>query len=604
VAWEARPLLASGEGTGAWRDVAEPATGRPLGRVLDADAATVARAVAGARAWDAPLGTRRAVLEGAADLFEAREGEVLALLAREAGKTLPDAVGELREAVDFLRYYAAEAAGPNGEGLWACVSPWNFPLAIFTGQVAAALAMGNAVLAKPAPQTPFIAHRAVQWLHEAGVPRSALQILPGGAETGAVLAADPRLDGVAFTGSTATALRIRAAMAKGPPGRRLIAETGGINAMVVDSTALPEQAVRDVLLSAFRSAGQRCSALRVLLVQEDVADGVLEMLRGAMAELRLGDPWDLSTDVGPVIDAAARDAILAHVAQARTEGRVLHELSPPRGGTFAAPAVIRVNAIGEVTREVFGPVLHVATFPSGGLDRVIEEVNATGYGLTFGLHSRIDDRVQRVVARIRAGNLYVNRNQIGAVVGSQPFGGEGLSGTGPKAGGPHYLPRFGPVARERRDDAWDGPANRSALDRALHEATGDAPAGEPLALSGPTGESNRLTLRPRDPILCLGPGATTAAEQAGLVRARGGAAVEAGGSIAPDALSSLGPLGGVLWWGGGEEAQAFERALAARNGPIVPLILGRPDQAHATVERHVCIDTTAAGGNATLLAEA
>jgi RHH-type proline utilization regulon transcriptional repressor/proline dehydrogenase/delta 1-pyrroline-5-carboxylate dehydrogenase len=604
ASWEAWPRLAEGQGRGTWRTLSEPATGRPVGRVLEADARTVAQAVGLARPWDAPLSERRAALLRAADLFEAHEGETFALLAREAGKTLPDAVGELREAVDFLRYYAVEAAGPDGGGLWACISPWNFPLAIFTGQVAAALATGNAVLAKPAPQTPLIAHRAAQWLHEAGVPRHALQLLPGGADTGAALTGDPRLDAVAFTGSTATALRIRAAMAEGPPGRRLIAETGGINAMVVDSTALPEQAVRDVLLSAFRSAGQRCSALRVLLVQEDVAEGMLAMLQGAMAELRLGDPWDLSTDMGPVIDAASRDAIVAHVARARAEGRVLCELRAPQGGSFAAPAVIRVNAIGEVAREVFGPVLHVATFPSGGLASVIEEVNATGYGLTFGLHSRIDDRVQRVVERVRAGNIYVNRNQIGAVVGSQPFGGEGLSGTGPKAGGPHYLSRFGPASRECewREGARAAPQDLRTVAQALATPLA-GPLGEALAMPGPTGESNRLSLHPRAPLLCLGPGPDAAAEQAQAVRALGGLAVEAPGALPAPALRAVAPLGGVLWWGAEAEARALELELAAREGPIVPLILGRPDQAHATVERHVCIDTTAAGGNATLLAE-
>ncbi len=593
----------SGDGTGPIREVREPASGDLVGHVTETDAAAVSRAVGEAHPWDTPLTERSAVLLRAADLCEANEGEVLALLAREAGKTLPDAVGELREAVDFLRYYATEAEEEPGLGLWACVSPWNFPLAIFTGQIAAALAKGNAVLAKPAPQTPLIAWRAVQWLHEAGVPRSALQLLSGGTETGTALTGDPRLAGVAFTGSTATAQAIRRAMAGGPPGRTLIAETGGINAMIADSTALPEQVVRDVLAGAFRSAGQRCSALRCLYIQEEAVEPVLAMLTGALAELRAGNPWDLATDVGPVIDAAAREGIMAHIATARAEGRVIAQLEVPEGGTFVPPTIIRVAGIEAIDREVFGPVLHVATFASADLDRVVDAVNATGMGLTFGMHSRIDERVERVVGRVRAGNVYVNRNQIGAVVGSQPFGGEGLSGTGPKAGGPHYLGRFGPASRERSDEVCSTPANLEALSQAL-SVPASGPVGEPLALPGPTGESNRLSMHSRAPLLCLGPGSATAAEQARAVRALGGAAVEAEGSVEAAALNRLGAFGGVVWWGDDATASAYETALAARPGPILPLILGRLDASHALIERHVCIDTTAAGGNARLLMEA
>lgn len=608
--WQAAPILAEGEPSGPRRDLAEPATGRPLGTVQEADAATVARAAAAARPWSAPLAERAAILRAASDLYEANEGEILALLAREAGKTLPDAVGELREAVDFLRYYAAEAerqALPDGAGIWACISPWNFPLAIFTGQIAAALVTGNAVLAKPAPQTPLMAHRAVQWLHEAGVPRHALQLLPGGAGTGAALVAVPQIAGVAFTGSTATARAIRRTLAQGVAGRPLIAETGGINAMIVDSTALPEQAVRDILASAFRSAGQRCSALRCLYLQEEIADTVLEMLRGALAELRPGNPWDLSTDLGPVIDAAARDGILSHVEQARAEGRILAELPVPSAGTYVPPVVIRVGSIGEIGREVFGPVLHVATWKAGTLDAVIDAVNATGYGLTFGFHSRIDDRVQRAVERVHAGNLYVNRNQIGAVVGSQPFGGEGLSGTGPKAGGPHYLARMAarPIEAALDEGSWTGAGDPRALAARLSEAAAAPPrrpAPEPLTMPGPTGESNRLGLHARDPFLCLGPGPRTAAAQARAVEEAGGRAVEAGEGLAPEALTTLAPLAGVLWWGDEDRAAAFERALAARDGAILPLIRSRPARWEVMVERHSCIDTTAAGGNATLLA--
>ncbi|MEM6489398.1 MAG: bifunctional proline dehydrogenase/L-glutamate gamma-semialdehyde dehydrogenase PutA, partial [Pseudomonadota bacterium] len=443
--WRAAPMLADGaEGEGTARAVLNPADpGDTVGTVVEARPAAVEAALAAAgpagRAWaEAPVAARADALRRAADLYEAEHGALFALLAREAGKTLPDAVAELREAVDFLRYYAAEAerlaAGPGlaARGTVVCISPWNFPLAIFTGQIAAALAAGNAVIAKPAEQTPLVAALAVALLRRGGLPAGALQLLPGdGPTVGAPLTGDPRVDGIAFTGSTETAKRIeRAQAAHAAPDAMLIAETGGLNAMIVDSTALPEQAVRDVVVSAFQSAGQRCSACRVLYVQEDVYDRVVEMLTGAMDALALGDPWRLETDVGPVIDAAARAEIAAHVAAAEAEGRLIKRLAPPAGpGHWVAPALIAVDGIHAVAREVFGPVLHVARFRAEALDTVIDAINARGYGLTFGLHTRIDDRVQAVVARVRAGNVYVNRNQIGAVVGSQPFGGEGLSGT-------------------------------------------------------------------------------------------------------------------------------------------------------------------------------
>ncbi|MCB1340289.1 MAG: aldehyde dehydrogenase family protein, partial [Pseudooceanicola sp.] len=448
--------------------------------------------------------------------------------------------------------------------------------AIFSGQIAAALAAGNAVLAKPAEQTPLIAHLAVRLLHETGVPRAALQLLPGGGEVGAALTADARVKGVAFTGSTATALKIRAGMAEHmAPGTPLIAETGGLNAMIVDSTALPEQAVQSIVESAFQSAGQRCSALRCLYLQEDIAEDVLKMLTGAMDTLRLGDPWEHATDIGPVIDAGAQAGIRAHIDTARHEGRVLKELQAPQGGTFIAPTLISVKGIADLEREIFGPVLHVARFNSGDLDRVIDAINATGYGLTFGLHTRIDDRVQHVTERIHAGNVYVNRNQIGAIVGSQPFGGEGLSGTGPKAGGPNYMARF---------------------------CSGAAPGRvEPRSMPGPTGESNRLTYVPRAPLLCLGPGAEAAAKQASAVQALGGSAVVPTGTVEPDTLTTTKDIGGVLWWGDADTGRAIERALARRTGPIVPLIVGQPDVARVMGERLVCVDTTAAGGNAALL---
>ncbi|MCL4066835.1 bifunctional proline dehydrogenase/L-glutamate gamma-semialdehyde dehydrogenase PutA [Pseudomonas sp. GX19020] len=601
--YNAGPIIA-GRAAGALRtDVVNPATGERVGHVLAASRADVDTALRLAEPWAADAATRATVLRRAADAYEANFGQIFALLTREAGKNAPDMVGELREAVDFLRYYAngAEALTAPARGRFTCISPWNFPLAIFSGQIAAALAAGNAVLAKPAEQTPLIAALAVDLLHQAGVPVTALQLLPGEGDVGAWLTSDPRVDGVAFTGSTEVALLIRRAMAENlAPGAPLIAETGGMNAMVVDSTALPEQAVRDIVASSFQSAGQRCSALRCLYVQEDIAAPILEMLEGAMDELSIGNPGLLTTDVGPVIDAEALATIRAHLDQARVEGRLVKERAVPGQGTFAPPAVIRVPGIAAMEREIFGPVLHVATFRAGEIDKVINEINATGYGLTFGLHTRIDDRVQHFVERIHSGNIYVNRNQIGAVVGSQPFGGEGLSGTGPKAGGPDYLTRFTRQAAPLQGAA--GAATSEAeVAAALARAAEVAPS-EPLDLPGPTGESNRLGHFARPPVLCLGPGAAAVAAQANAVTALGGVAVAADG-LDPEALTRLQGFSGALFWG--EEAGARSRALAlsARQGAILPLITGAPDRAHVTLERHVCIDTTASGGNAKLLSE-
>ena len=602
--FEAGPRLA-GPVAGALRhEVTNPATGAIAGYVLDAAKPDVDEALRLAEPWTATTFDRAEVLRKAADLYESEHGAIFAVLAREAGKTLPDAVSELREAVDFLRYYAEGATALTDPplGRMVCISPWNFPLAIFTGQIAAALAAGNAVLAKPAEQTPLIAALAVDLMHRAGVPKTALQLLPGdGPTVGVQLTSDPRVDGVCFTGSTETALAIRRAMAANlAPTAPLIAETGGLNAMIVDSTALPEQAVRDILASAFQSAGQRCSALRCLYVQEDVAGAVEEMLFGAMDELALGDPWSLHTDVGPLIDAEAQAAIAAYVAKARAEGRVLKDLRTPDGGHFLAPTVLRVRGIEDMEREIFGPVLHIARFKAGDLNRVIAAINASGYGLTFGLHTRIDDRVQQIVETIHAGNTYVNRNQIGAVVGSQPFGGEGLSGTGPKAGGPEYLARFTarPIPPAEADPAVTPVAKVQA---ALAGASPAVRAASTRDLPGPTGESNRLSLWQRPPVLCLGPGASTAAEQSRQIRALGGQAVEAPG-LDPAALTALTGFSGAVWWGDAEQGRAHAQALAARRGPILPLI-GVPDAAHAHLERHVCIDTTASGGNAQLLAQ-
>ena len=415
--------------------------------------------------WNAtPVDERAAILERAADKLEEHMPELMALCTREAGKLLQDGIDEVREAVDFCRFYAMQARqrfatitlpGPTGEsnelylqgrGVFACISPWNFPLAIFLGQVSAALVCGNTVVAKPAEQTSLVAVRCVELMHEAGLPGDVLALLPGdGAQVGSVITSDLRIAGVAFTGSTQTAHVInRALAARNGAIAPMIAETGGQNAMIVDSTALPEQVVNDVVSSAFQSAGQRCSALRVLFVQEDIAERVIELLKGAMAELHVGDPARRDTDVGPVIDADARDGLLKHVREMKQAGRLIAETPVPESlnGHFVAPVAFRLDSINELSDEHFGPILHVVTWRARDLDKIIDDINATGFGLTLGVHSRNEDTAEHIDARVRIGNVYINRNQIGAVVGVQPFGGQGLSGTGPKAGGPHYLLRF------------------------------------------------------------------------------------------------------------------------------------------------------------------
>ncbi|WP_448135125.1 bifunctional proline dehydrogenase/L-glutamate gamma-semialdehyde dehydrogenase PutA [Stenotrophomonas rhizophila] len=470
--WKAAPLVPGASPTGALLNVTNPAdTRQVVGQWQPADSATVekalANAVAAQPAWNrTPAASRAAILEHAADQLEARMPEFMALCVKEAGKSLPDGIAEVREAVDFLRYYAKQAReqfghaeklpSPTGEsnelqlhgrGVFVCISPWNFPLAIFLGQVAAALAAGNSVIAKPAEQTNLIGYYAVKLLLDAGVPEGVVQFLPGdGATVGAALTADPRVAGVAFTGSTDTARAINRAMAARDAAIGvLIAETGGQNAFIADSSALPEQLVKDAIGSAFTSAGQRCSAARVLFVQDDIADKVMTMLSGAMAELKVGDPGLLSTDVGPVIDADALQILQDHAVRMEKEARLIAaaELDEAAAhGTFFAPRAYELKNLDQLHKEVFGPVLHVIRWKGDQLDAVIDQINATGYGLTLGVHSRIDETVDRISSRINVGNVYVNRNQIGAVVGVQPFGGQGLSGTGPKAGGPHYLLRF------------------------------------------------------------------------------------------------------------------------------------------------------------------
>jgi len=470
--WVAGPLIAGRELEGPTDSVRNPAnTAEVVGTVMSASREQVRSAidiaVRGQPEWDASGADRRAAaLESAADLFENNLPELVAMCVREAGKTVPDGVAEVREAVDFLRYYAARARadfseplrlpGPTGEsnelalhgrGVFTCISPWNFPLAIFTGQVAAALAAGNAVIAKPAEQTPLVAAQAVRLLLQGGVPADVLHFLPGdGAVVGAAAVADERVAGVAFTGSTETARIINRTQA-GRDGSIgvLIAETGGQNAMIADSSALPEQVVLDAVQSAFNSAGQRCSALRVLCVQEDIAPKVLRLLSGYMEELVIGNPALLSTDIGPVIDAQSRDLLEAHARDVLRGARWHHRLKVGQGlqhGTFVAPLAVQIDSMSVLEREWFGPILHVLTYRARDLEAMVDAVNSTGFGLTFGIHSRIDSTIKRVAARIAAGNVYVNRNMIGAVVGTQPFGGCGLSGTGPKAGGPYYLHRF------------------------------------------------------------------------------------------------------------------------------------------------------------------
>ncbi|MEO7064472.1 MAG: bifunctional proline dehydrogenase/L-glutamate gamma-semialdehyde dehydrogenase PutA [Dokdonella sp.] len=470
--WSAAPLV-PGAATGeAARDVTNPADRRQvIGRSQNADAATIERAlangVAAQIAWDLlPAASRAAILEHAADLLEERRAEFIALCVREAGKTIPAAISEVREAADMCRYYAAMARklfgapenlpGPTGEsnqlflrgrGVFVCISPWNFPLAIFMGQVAAGLASGNAVIAKPADQTTLIGHAAVKLLHEAGVPEAVLQFVPcKGSVLGNTLLTKPDVAGVCFTGSTETAWTInRTLAARNSPIAALIAETGGQNALIADSSALPEQLVKDVVTSAFDSAGQRCSAARVLFVQEDIADKVIKMLAGAMDELVVGDPALLATDVGPVIDVPSCQSLDEHAVRMGRVAKLINQVKLPPGaehGTFFAPRAYEIPSLSLLTQEVFGPALHVVRWKASELDGVIDAINATGFGLTLGIHSRIDATVEHIARRAKVGNCYVNRNQIGAVVGVQPFGGENLSGTGPKAGGPHYLLRF------------------------------------------------------------------------------------------------------------------------------------------------------------------
>ncbi len=653
----AGPILASAAAASGWNvaEVRNPADGDDLvGLVEEATLDDVELAVGAAAealpGW-AKLGPagRASHLERWADLLERERLHLVGMMMREAGKTARNGVAEIREAVDFCRYYAARARadldGTDPVGPMVCISPWNFPLAIFTGQVAAALVAGNTVLAKPAEQTPLVAFAAVRLAHEAGIPPEALQLLPGPGETvGARLVSDPRIGGVVFTGSTAVGKSIERALSVRDDDPVLIAETGGLNAMIVDSSALPEQVVADVIESAFDSAGQRCSALRILCLQEDIADRTVAMLEGAMRELRVGSPLDLATDVGPVIDADAGAGIERHVAEMREAGhRVVQLPLPPQAasGTFLPPTLVELPSIEALRREVFGPVLHVVRFRGQDLPDLVRRINAAGYGLTHGVHTRIDETVDAVLAAIRAGNVYVNRNIVGAVVGSQPFGGEGLSGTGPKAGGPFYLHRLvrgstppwpsrakpsreaatalDRLARLASDRERSGEEGRPYLLAVIEAARRNPYGREPVELPGPTGERDTLSLHPRGCVACL-------AEDLPALIAQVAAAIGTGNRvILPDsdaARTIAGALGSdllristdpvetsadaVLVDLSPEKTAAIRQAFASETEAIVPII--RPAVPYRyplwrlVAERSVSINTAAAGGNAALLA--
>ncbi len=616
TAWYAAPLVADLAASRVARQVSNPADDRDhVGNVefaLARDAELAARNAAAAFAnWsETPVAQRATCLDIAAAFLEARMESLLGLLVREAGKTLPNAVAEVREAVDFLRYYAQQArdsiTGTQPLGPIVCISPWNFPLAIFVGQIAAALVAGNTVLAKPAEETPLIAAQAVSILHEAGIPAEALQFLPGEGEIGAVLVAAPQICGVVFTGSTEVAKLIQAQLAErrltdGAP-IPLIAETGGQNAMLVDSSALPEQVVRDVLASAFDSAGQRCSALRILCLQEDIADDIIAMLRGAMAELRVGNPAQLSTDVGPVIGEAARATICEHIEGLRSRGYRIEQapLGPEtRHGSFVAPTIVEIASIAELGREVFGPVLHVMRYRRADIAEVVRQIDATGYGLTFGLHSRIDETVASVTAAVGAGNLYVNRNVVGAIVGVQPFGGRALSGTGPKAGGPLYLGRL----------------VREGVDRGLQP-------GRRFELPGPVGERNLYGVQPRGRVLLVPATVDGLCNQLAAVYATGNIPFLPDRPLMRKLVAQMDPaIGETIGWSGnwmedeslvhvlvedtGEDIRPILRGVAGRAGPIPIVQLGGGAHRYRLDwmldEISISIDTTAAGGNASLL---
>ncbi|MEF0941692.1 trifunctional transcriptional regulator/proline dehydrogenase/L-glutamate gamma-semialdehyde dehydrogenase [Rhizobium sp. BR 362] len=657
--WHALPLLADGSVEGATRPVLNPADhGDAVGQVTEVgidDAAKIAQLAAeGAQEWAAVSpADRAACLERAADIMQSRIETLMGVIMREAGKSAANAIGEVREAVDFLRYYAAQARrtlGPSHVPLGpiVCISPWNFPLAIFTGQVAAALVAGNSVMAKPAGVTPIIAFESVKILHEAGVPRGALQFVPGSGRLGAAVIDAPETAGVMFTGSTGVARLIQAQLAQrlskfGKP-IPLIAETGGQNGMIVDSSALAEQVVGDVITSAFDSAGQRCSALRVLCLQEEVADRTLNMLKGALQELTIGRTDRLSIDVGPVITDDAKAEIDAHIEKMRGLGCKVDQLPLPETtalGTFVPPTIIELKKLSDLTKEIFGPVLHVIRYRRQDLDRLIDDINGSGYGLTFGLHTRLDETIARVTGRIKAGNLYVNRNIIGAVVGVQPFGGRGLSGTGPKAGGPLYIGRLvqkAPVPPQHSSfhidpslsdfALWLSGKGRSEDAEAARELGSLSAVGLEKELAGPVGERNVYALHPRGRVL-LAP-----ATERGLYR-QIAAALATGNHLVVDESSGLrsaltglpasvaarlawtkdwnadGPFAAALVEGDAKRVLEINQRIAALDGPLILVQSATTAELESDIEAYclnwlveevsTSINTAAAGGNASLM---
>ncbi|MGY3859861.1 trifunctional transcriptional regulator/proline dehydrogenase/L-glutamate gamma-semialdehyde dehydrogenase [Aeromonas intestinalis] len=668
--YQALPMLGcETQATGEFQPVINPADHRDIvGQVSEANGELVdsalSCALASGQIWQStPPAERAAVLERAADLMESELQPLMGLLVRESGKTFSNAIAEVREAVDFLRYYAAQARNHFANdshrplGPVVCISPWNFPLAIFSGQVCAALAAGNTVLAKPAEQTPLIAAQAVRILLEAGVPAGAVQLLPGRGETvGAALIADERVRGVMFTGSTEVAGIISRNLAGrlDAQGRTipLIAETGGQNAMIVDSSALTEQVVMDVISSAFDSAGQRCSALRVLCVQDDVADRVIRMLKGAMAEYKVGNPEHLATDIGPVIDVEAKANIERHIKTMTDKGRKVHQIARAQGadysrGTFVLPTLIELDSLDELGREVFGPVLHLVRYPRAKLGELLTQINGSGYGLTLGVHTRIDETIAQVVNTARVGNLYVNRNIVGAVVGVQPFGGEGLSGTGPKAGGPLYMYRLlatrpdDAVANQLRQEAGAAPQAESlkpALQALRNWAAKQEKALVPLCdrygelaqsgrtqlLVGPTGERNSYSLLPRERVLCLAEdkadllaqlaaclavGTEVLWQDVALHRTLHGslpAEVRSRIQLVADWANGDTAFDALLHHGDSDQLSEVSKLAAARPGAIVGvhgLHRGEIDipLERLLIEHALSVNTAAAGGNASLM---
>lgn len=675
--WRAEPMIDAPLDHGVEQPILNPAEPRDIvGYVRQAtdnevslalDASTAAGAI-----WFAtPPSERAAILARAAEIMESQLQSLLGILVREAGKTFNNAIAEVREAVDFLHYYAGQVRDDFTNdshrplGSVVCISPWNFPLAIFTGQIAAALAAGNSVLAKPAEQTPLIAAQAVRILQEAGIPQGVLQLLPGQGETvGAALVNDPRVRGVMFTGSTEVAAILQRSIAGrlDPQGRPtpLIAETGGLNAMIVDSSALTEQVVTDVVASAFDSAGQRCSALRLLCVQEDVAEHTLQMLRGAMAEYRMGNPERLSTDIGPVIDAEAKQTIERHIQALSAKGRSVYQAVRQHSqdeeewvqGHFVKPTLIELDSIDELQQEIFGPVLHVVRFQRANLNALVEQINAAGYGLTLGIHTRIDETIGRVIDHAKVGNLYVNRNMVGAVVGVQPFGGEGLSGTGPKAGGPLYLYRLlanrpgdavqrtlqrqngdQPVAAEKRVALlaplhalaqWAVAEQQADLQVLIQHYGEQGQGGTTHLLPGPTGERNTYALLPRERVLCLANSLHDVVTQLAAVLAVGSqvlwpeteqqrnlyarlpAAVQTCIRFSKDWAQDQIAFDAVIYHGDADQLRTLCEQIAQRSGPIVSvqgfaegetnLLLER-----LLIERSLSVNTAAAGGNASLM---